>query len=217
MSRRCGSWPKRATRGRRPSLVSGTKRVVAAFCGTTRLLWRCTVVRRTRAGQRPRAGQPRSHVRQRDRRAAGRRNPRDVVVLGGQAGRGASAERPRCHVRERSRWLGVMYANGRGGVLDDREAVRWFRRSAEQGYARGQASLGAMYRDGRGVSQDHGEAVRGSAAPPNRATALGQSNLGWMYENGRGVRRDRVEAARCYARAADQGDSWAQEQLDRLR
>ena len=55
---------------------------------------------------------------------------------------------------------------------------------------------------------------RGRTGTPGRG---GQNNLGWMYENGRGVQRDRVEAVRWYRRAADQGDSWAQEQLDRLR
>ena len=57
----------------------------------------------------------------------------------------------------------------------------------------------------------------GTAGPPTREKARGQANLGLMYENGRGVRRDRVEAVRWYRRAADQGDSLAQEQLDRLR
>ena len=34
---------------------------------------------------------------------------------------------------------GIMYSDGQGGVLpDNREAVRWFRLSADQGYARGQ-------------------------------------------------------------------------------
>ena len=43
-----------------------------------------------------------------------------------------------------------MYDQGRGAARDEAEAVRWFRKAAEQGLALGQASLGAMYVEGRG-------------------------------------------------------------------
>ena len=39
------------------------------------------------------------------------------------------------------------------------QAVRWFRKAAEQGYARGQASLGFMYEKGRGVEKDENLAL----------------------------------------------------------
>ena len=38
---------------------------------------------------------------------------------------------------------------------DDAEAVKWFRRAANQGDGDAQASLGAEYRDGTGVPQDY--------------------------------------------------------------
>jgi uncharacterized protein len=37
-------------------------------------------------------------------------------------------------------------------------AVKWFRKAAEQGDAKGQLSLGIMYGDGTGVPQDYVEA-----------------------------------------------------------
>ncbi|MYC82424.1 MAG: sel1 repeat family protein, partial [Acidobacteria bacterium] len=37
---------------------------------------------------------------------------------------------------------------------DDREAVAWYRRAAEQGLAATQNNLGAMYGSGRGVPMD---------------------------------------------------------------
>src|SRR5256885_17240338 len=37
--------------------------------------------------------------------------------------------------------LGWMYANGRGVDQDDQEAVRWYRKAAEQGYAQAQLQL----------------------------------------------------------------------------
>ena len=50
--------------------------------------------------------------------------------------------------------LGFMYANGRGLPQDDAEAVKWYRKAAEQGHALAQSNLGVMYRDGLGVPQD---------------------------------------------------------------
>jgi TPR repeat protein len=43
---------------------------------------------------------------------------------------------------------------------DLNEAVRWYRKAAEQGYARGQAALGSMYSNGTGVKQDDEEATK---------------------------------------------------------
>ena len=43
---------------------------------------------------------------------------------------------------------------------DDTEAVRWYRRAAEQGDVLAQYNLGWMYENGRGVGRDRVEAVR---------------------------------------------------------
>ena len=53
-----------------------------------------------------------------------------------------------------------MYDAGRGVAQSDQEAVRWFRRAAEQGYADAQYALGSMYSTGRGVAQSEEEAAR---------------------------------------------------------
>ena len=50
--------------------------------------------------------------------------------------------------------LGLRYATGEGITLDEREAVRWFIKSAEQGYVPAQSKLGSIYYSGRGVPQD---------------------------------------------------------------
>jgi hypothetical protein len=50
--------------------------------------------------------------------------------------------------------LGLRYATGDGVKLDEREAVRWFIKSAEQGYVPAQSKLGSIYYSGRGVPQD---------------------------------------------------------------
>ena len=43
---------------------------------------------------------------------------------------------------------------------NDVEAVKWYRKAAEQGNADAQANLGSMYHKGEGVKQDDVEAVK---------------------------------------------------------
>ena len=43
---------------------------------------------------------------------------------------------------------------------DKEEAVKWFRKAAEQGHAGGQRSLGICYAYGEGVVEDKEEAVK---------------------------------------------------------
>jgi TPR repeat protein len=46
--------------------------------------------------------------------------------------------------------LGTAYASGDGVTEDDAEAVKWFRRAADQADAAGEYFLGEMYATGRG-------------------------------------------------------------------
>ena len=50
--------------------------------------------------------------------------------------------------------LGFMYVAGEGIPQDSVEALKWFRRAANQGEANAQCFLGLMYFEGRGVPQD---------------------------------------------------------------
>lgn len=47
-----------------------------------------------------------------------------------------------------------MYENGFGVEQDYKEAIKWYRKSADQGYRWGQLSLGTMYQRGYGVPKD---------------------------------------------------------------
>ncbi len=47
--------------------------------------------------------------------------------------------------------IGMMYGLGEGRAVDFYEAVKWYRKSAEQEYHWGEYNLGVMYRDGTGV------------------------------------------------------------------
>jgi hypothetical protein len=51
--------------------------------------------------------------------------------------------------------LGSLYAKGQGVYQDSDEAIKWFRKAAEQGHAKAQHNLGGMYYDGLGVSKNY--------------------------------------------------------------
>jgi uncharacterized protein len=53
-----------------------------------------------------------------------------------------------------------MYFNGQGVRQNYAEAVKWYRKAAEQGYAWAQYNLGFMYFHGQGVPQDYAEAAK---------------------------------------------------------
>ena len=51
-----------------------------------------------------------------------------------------------------------MYAEAEGVTQDYAEAVKWYRKAAEQGHAVAQDYLGFMYRYGLGVTRNDAEA-----------------------------------------------------------
>ena len=55
--------------------------------------------------------------------------------------------------------LGFMYESGRGVAHDDAEAVRWYRKAADAGYAPAMRNLGMAYLNGLGVAKDGAEAL----------------------------------------------------------
>jgi TPR repeat protein len=56
--------------------------------------------------------------------------------------------------------LGALYFEGRVVPKDDVEAVKWFRKAAEQGNAIAQCDLGLCYFKGDGVPRDRVEALK---------------------------------------------------------
>jgi hypothetical protein len=56
--------------------------------------------------------------------------------------------------------LGLYYHLGLGAIQNDSEAVIWFRRASDQGFAAAQYELGTFIKSGRGVRQDYVEACK---------------------------------------------------------
>ena len=53
-----------------------------------------------------------------------------------------------------------MYRDGRGVGADRARSAHWFRRAAEQGYAKAQNKLAIIFAKGRGVERDDVEALK---------------------------------------------------------
>ena len=105
--------------------------------------------------------------------------------------------------------LGVMYAFGQGVPKNDLEAVKWYRKAAEQGYAKAQYNLGVCSDFGRGLPKDNAEAVRWYRKAAGQGHAKAEFNLGVSYKYGQGVTRDAAEAYAWFSLAATGGEKKA--------
>ena len=110
--------------------------------------------------------------------------------------------------------LGNAFSFGNLGVeKDEIEAVKWYRKAADQNVANAQYNLGCCYDDGEGVAKDVGEAVKWYRKAADQNVANAQNNLGLCYAKGQGVEKDYVEAVKWYRKAAEQNFANAQVNL----
>lgn len=100
--------------------------------------------------------------------------------------------------------LGSAYETGQGVSRDTEVAEKWYRRSAESGYAEAQNSVGSILQ-ARG---QFAEALPWYEKASNQGHALATNNLAYLYDLGRGVPQDRRKGFELYSRAADLG--WAE-------
>lgn len=110
--------------------------------------------------------------------------------------------------------VGHLYRWGQGVEKDIHQALAWYRRAAEIGFARAQANLAAIYLQGDdGVPVDYAEALKWFEAAAQQGHAVAQYNLGLMYELGLGTAANEAIALGWYNLAAKAGQ---QDALDRL-
>jgi TPR repeat protein len=113
--------------------------------------------------------------------------------------------------------LGHLYRWGQGVERDIQQAMHWYRRAAETGFARAQANLAAIYLQGdEGVAVDYAEARKWFEAAAKQGHAVAQYNLGLMYELGLGVEKNEAVALGWYNNAAKAGQPDALERLSLL-
>jgi TPR repeat protein len=107
-----------------------------------------------------------------------------------------------------------MYSHGRGVQQDYAEALRWYRKAADQGDAFAQYELGYMYHHGYGVSPDYAEAARWYRKAADQGNTASQVSLGLMYNQGMGVPQDYVSAHMWFNLAAASGYAGAANSRD---
>ena len=113
--------------------------------------------------------------------------------------------------------LGSLYEDGRAGMPQDyKMAAKWYRKSADQGFAQAQYNLALLYEDGKGMEQDYYEAAQWYKRAANNGFAEAQNNLGVLYILGKGVIKDRNRAELMFRRSAEQGNENAKRNLKML-
>ena len=88
--------------------------------------------------------------------------------------------------------LGDRYYTGRGVAKDHAEAMKWYRKAAEQGDAEKRRSLAFLY----WLAGDNVEAAKWYLRAAEQGNLLSQSNLADMYRDGVGVPQNYAEAAK---------------------
>ncbi len=107
--------------------------------------------------------------------------------------------------------LGNAYNEGLAGLKQDHtEALKWYRRAAERGFAMAQYNLGLAYELGHGVPADDQQAFKLYLLAAEQGFGPAQFNVGNMYANGRGIARDLFEANLWFKQAAERGIAEAQ-------
>lgn len=99
-----------------------------------------------------------------------------------------------------------MYQHGREYYQNRNysEAVRWYRKAAEQGHARAQLDLGFAYENGMGVEKYLVEAAMWFRKAAEQGYAPAQDRMAYCYEKGLGVERNLEKAVEWCKRACQQ-------------
>jgi TPR repeat protein len=99
---------------------------------------------------------------------------------------------------------------------DEAEAVKWWRKAAEQGMANAQYNLGVCCANGHGVAKDNAEAVNWYRKAAEQNDTLAQYNLGFCYYKGVGVAKNAVQVYKWWLLAGAQGYEDAKEGMTML-
>ena len=104
---------------------------------------------------------------------------------------------------------------------DDTEAMSWYEKSMEKGFAAGAVaatSIAHMYRDGQGVEQDYDKAMEFYRQSAEDGSSMAMYELGDIYENGGCSQEIDLEAAlKWYEKAAAKNYEGAQEGVERVQ
>jgi TPR repeat protein len=109
------------------------------------------------------------------------------------------------------RRLATAYHKGIGVAQDDAEAMKWLRKSVDQGNAGAEFDMGTLYDEGiGGVSINYKEALKWFQKSAAKNYAAAQNAIAVMYAKGTGVPQDYAKAKHWFEKAAVQGQEVAQ-------
>lgn len=111
--------------------------------------------------------------------------------------------------------LGWRYstATGVGGYRHHQEAVYWYKKAAEQGYAKSQYNLGNAYKSGRGIKRNYDKAAYWLSLAVEQNQPNAKSALATLYLRGQGIERSYSKALDLYKEAVADGISYANNNL----
>ena len=109
--------------------------------------------------------------------------------------------------------IGLLHKQGMGVPQNDIEALRWYRKAAENGSTDAKYNIGKCYYYGRGVEIDLKEAAHWFEVTANVGFVKGQSSIAYCYLNGEGVPKDFEKAVMWFEKAAKSGRPTSQYHL----
>lgn len=96
------------------------------------------------------------------------------------------------------------------------EAVKWYRKAAEQNMAEAQFNLGGCYKRGEGVATNFITAVEWYRKSAEQNFANAQFNLGVCCLKGQGTKQDEAEACKWFFLSSAQGFQQATDTLKKI-
>ena len=117
------------------------------------------------------------------------------------------------------RWIGLLYANGKGVPRDFKKAASWYKKSADKGDITATWLLGELYEKGEGLPQSYEKAFALYQKAAERTDIIGapaMTRLGRLYEKGLGCPKDTAKAEELYKKAVEAGYEEAKADLARL-
>ena len=111
--------------------------------------------------------------------------------------------------------LGTMYGGGLGVEKDVQKAFEYYKRAYEHGWYTAFNKYGWCLTNNFGTENDYDLAYKVFMEGDEKGIDDCTANVGWCYQNGRGVAKNMDKAKEYYKKAADMGNDWAKEQLNK--
>jgi len=96
---------------------------------------------------------------------------------------------------------------------DYAQALTWYRKSAEQGFAPAEVGLASLYQRGLGVPKDLAQAQQWYRKAAEQGLPRAQNEVGQGYLLGQGLPMDYRQAAQWFRKSAEQGNPTGEHQL----